>query len=223
MIEKNNEVFKDQEAKRNQAAKNEMERQKAQAQNLTGLAKLTAGVVGETAAFNKAAAIVQATIDTYTGATKAFAQQGVFGFVSGALIVAAGLANVARIASQQVPSGQINIPTFNPKGKFKDGVIDLEGPGTATSDSIPAYLSRGESVMTAKETRDFLPTLKAIRKGDIDAELLNGMSKGGPRVIDASRVIEVPRDHFTLDENGFSARVVRTANQTTIKQNRYAW
>ena len=35
---------------------------------------------------------------------------------------------------------------------FKDGVIDLEGPGTETSDSIPAWLSRGESVITASST-----------------------------------------------------------------------
>ena len=36
---------------------------------------------------------------------------------------------------------------------FKDGVVDLEGPGTETSDSIPAWLSRGESVITASSTR----------------------------------------------------------------------
>lgn len=36
---------------------------------------------------------------------------------------------------------------------FKDGVVDLEGPGTETSDSIPAWLSRGESVITAASTK----------------------------------------------------------------------
>ena len=36
---------------------------------------------------------------------------------------------------------------------FKDGVVDLEGPGTETSDSIPAWLSKGESVMTASTTK----------------------------------------------------------------------
>ena len=36
---------------------------------------------------------------------------------------------------------------------FKDGVIDLAGPGTETSDSIPAWLSKGESVITASSTR----------------------------------------------------------------------
>ena len=36
---------------------------------------------------------------------------------------------------------------------FKDGVVELEGPGTETSDSIPAWLSKGESVITAAGTR----------------------------------------------------------------------
>lgn len=36
---------------------------------------------------------------------------------------------------------------------FKDGVVSLEGPGTETSDSIPAWLSRGESVITAASTK----------------------------------------------------------------------
>lgn len=37
--------------------------------------------------------------------------------------------------------------------KFASGVIGLDGAGNETSDSIPAYLSRGESVITAKGTR----------------------------------------------------------------------
>ena len=36
---------------------------------------------------------------------------------------------------------------------LRSGAVDLQGPGTETSDSIPARLSRGESVITAKATR----------------------------------------------------------------------
>jgi K+/H+ antiporter YhaU regulatory subunit KhtT len=36
---------------------------------------------------------------------------------------------------------------------FKDGVVGLEGPGTERSDSIPAWLSKGESVITAAGTK----------------------------------------------------------------------
>ena len=37
---------------------------------------------------------------------------------------------------------------------FKDGVVNLNGPGSETSDSIPAWLSKGESVITAKATKE---------------------------------------------------------------------
>ena len=50
---------------------------------------------------------------------------------------------------------------------FKDGVINLNGPGNETSDSIPARLSRGESVITAKGTK----------AGD-NAEILRMMNDG---------------------------------------------
>ena len=41
-----------------------------------------------------------AIIDMYAGANKAFKQGGVFGFVTGAAIIAAGLANLAQIEAQ---------------------------------------------------------------------------------------------------------------------------
>jgi hypothetical protein len=52
--------------------------------------------------------------------------------------------------------------------KFKDGVIDLQGQGTGTSDSINARLSRGESVMTAKETSQYKPLFQSIREGKFE-------------------------------------------------------
>jgi hypothetical protein len=50
-------------------------------------------------------------------------------------------------------------------------VIDLQGPGTGTSDSIPARLSRGESVLTAEETRLYRPLLWAIRRRELEPQL----------------------------------------------------
>lgn len=74
--------------------------------------------LGENSKAGKALAIGQALIDTYAGANKALAQGGVFGAISAAGIVAAGLANVARIkntkldggvaASPDIPDTQIN-------------------------------------------------------------------------------------------------------------------
>lgn len=51
---------------------------------------------------------------------------------------------------------------------FRDGVIDLAGAGTSQSDSIPANLSAGESVMTSKETKEHKPLLLAIRNNKLD-------------------------------------------------------
>ena len=54
-------------------------------------------------------AVAQATIDTYAGATKAFAQGGVLGYVGAAGVIAAGLANVRSIMATDVP-GQTDGP-----------------------------------------------------------------------------------------------------------------
>jgi hypothetical protein len=51
---------------------------------------------------------------------------------------------------------------------FKDGVINLQGPGTSKSDSITAMLSKGESVMTAEETEKYGDVLQSIRNGTFD-------------------------------------------------------
>jgi hypothetical protein len=54
----------------------------------------------------KAVKIAEAIQNTYLGATKAFAQGGVLGFVTGALVIASGMAQVAAIRSQQYPGRQ---------------------------------------------------------------------------------------------------------------------
>lgn len=74
-----------------------------------------------------------------------------------ARVAAAVAALVGGIAALSGAFGSLN------SQGFKDGVIDLNGPGTATSDSIPARLSKGESVMTAEETRKYKPFLQAMR------------------------------------------------------------
>lgn len=50
---------------------------------------------------------------------------------------------------------------------FREGVVSLQGPGSATSDSIPARLSRGESVITAKQTENHRDILERIHGGEI--------------------------------------------------------
>ena len=58
-----------------------------------------------------------------------------------------------------IPESPIVRPDFDPTFAAEGGVMDLrqggesEGPGTGTSDDIPAMLSDGEFVMTAKAVR----------------------------------------------------------------------
>jgi tape measure domain-containing protein len=100
----------------------------------------------------KKVATLEATINAASGIVKAIAQQK---YWQAALITATLAAQIAAIQSQQFPG-------------FKDGVIDINGPGTGTSDSIPARLSRGESVMTADETKRYKPVLQAIRDNNFE-------------------------------------------------------
>lgn len=48
---------------------------------------------------------------------------------------------------------------------FKDGVVDYQGRGTGTSDSNMVKISHGESVITAKATRQYKPILEMMNKG----------------------------------------------------------
>jgi len=48
--------------------------------------------------------LAQVGIDTYTGATKALAQGGVFGYIGAAGIIATGIANARKITATQVPT-----------------------------------------------------------------------------------------------------------------------
>lgn len=53
----------------------------------------------------------------------------------------------------------------------------VRGPGTPTSDSIPAWLSTGEFVVNAEQTAKYLPVLKAINEGrvrDVSAGVTTG-------------------------------------------------
>ena len=78
---------------------NRMEMADAIGSALNGLSALA----GENAEAQKAIGIAQAIIDTYIGANKALAQGGLVGGIAAAGIIATGLANVATIASTQIP------------------------------------------------------------------------------------------------------------------------
>ena len=116
-----------------------LENAEAQLQAYSDLAGALSSLAGE----NKALAVAQATIDTYAGATKAFAQGGVTGFVSGAAIIAAGLSNIRKILSVDVGSsgggGSSALPseTGTPAPEMLSGAFTL---GTPEQQPVQAYV-----------------------------------------------------------------------------------
>ena len=90
-----------------------------------------AGALSGLAGDNKALAVAQAVIDTYVGANKALAQGGVLGIVTGATVIATGLANVRKILQTDVGSGSGgSVPSASaetPAPQMLSGAFDLGG------------------------------------------------------------------------------------------------
>ena len=109
------------------------------------------------AAISKVVTLAQIAIDTGAAISAAIAKSaantgGFFGFLTQVgPYIATIMANMAN-AIKTVKSA-----------KFSTGG-DVSGDGTSTSDSIPAMLSDGESVMTAKATSMFAPILSAFNQ-----------------------------------------------------------
>lgn len=107
----------------------------------------------------------QAAINGAVAITNAFATLGpIAGAVWAVVIAASTLSQIAAIERE--------------KPRFAKGVLNLKGPGTGTSDSVDAKLSRGESVMTAEETRNSFGVLKSIRAKTLDDKVLADLRLG---------------------------------------------
>lgn len=91
------------------------QREKAAANARVALAGDVAGqlstLLGEESAAGKAAAIAQATINTYLGATKALAQGGFLGIAQAAIVVAAGMKQVMSITKTKEPDTKVRTPS----------------------------------------------------------------------------------------------------------------
>ena len=90
-----------------------------------------AGLLGRNSKFGKALAITQAIRDTYTGANKALAQGGIFGFIGAAGVIASGFANVKQITSSQEPAA----PSFSTGSG--GGSASVPTPATPQIPSLP--------------------------------------------------------------------------------------
>jgi|GEM_PF-4846955 myosin heavy subunit len=73
-----------------------------------------------------------------------------------------GFATIATVIAQ-ILSAMASASSIINSAKFATGGL-VSGPGTGTSDSIPAMLSNGESVMTARATGMFAPLLSTLNQ-----------------------------------------------------------
>jgi hypothetical protein len=160
---------------RRQLDKEELDAKMANFQAVSQLFAAGASLVGEQTKAGKAFAIASATIDTYVAANQVIKDPTVPTFlkiITAAGIIVKGLANVKKIIDVKLPTpggdagsadtatkpmGTINV---NAQRRAQGGMVT--GPGSETSDSIPAMLSNGEYVVNARSTRLFQPILSAI-------------------------------------------------------------
>ena len=76
--------------------------------------------MGQESAAGKVFALAQATINTYLGASKAIAQGGIWGVAQAAIVIAAGLKQVASIAKvkEDVPKTNTSVRKYAKGGKI---------------------------------------------------------------------------------------------------------
>lgn len=128
--------------------------------------------------------------------------------------------------------------------RFKDGVFGLDGPGTETSDSILAMLSRNESVVPARKSRKFASVLKPMIEDDnfsmidlkriVDRSLpdfrlpvVMGMpgtdSKEVAEELRKTReaIVNKPETRIVVDNNGFAVYRGKAESWTRYTAKRY--
>lgn len=121
---------------------------------------------------DKRAKRASAIIGGATGIINAYATLPFPAAVVASALIAAEVAAQLAVINKQKPG-------------FAKGVLNLQGRGSATSDSIDARLSKGESVMTAAETKSSFGVLKAVKARTLDDKVLEGLkvSASGVQVV----------------------------------------
>jgi hypothetical protein len=166
----------------------------------------------------KANALFSIAVNTALSISKTAGQLGFPAAIPFIVVAAAaGLAQAAFVLAQKPP-------------EFAEGVLNLKGKGSGTSDSIHAMLSKGETVVTAQNTNDYYPTLKAIHNNEISPDVLNQMVLNGgsqPNITVndydklAKALLDRPEKNVVMDENGFTGHIVRKAQYLRLKQSKY--
>lgn len=120
----------------------------------SGLAGDLSKLMGEESKAGKAFAIVQATINTYLGASKALAQGGFWGIAQAAVVIAAGLKQVMTIKNTKEPETKMdtNVKKYA-KGGTIFGASHAMGGVTFTGSNGQVFEAEGgENVYILKKT-----------------------------------------------------------------------
>ena len=118
-----------------------------------GLAGQVSNFLGEESAIGKAFGVVQATINTYIGATKALATKGILGIAEAAVIIAFGMKQVASIAKQKEPDTKVSSVKKYAKGGQIFGKSHAQGGVTFRGDNGQVFEAEGgENVYIMKKS-----------------------------------------------------------------------
>lgn len=118
-----------------------------------GLAGQMSTLLGEESAIGKAFGVVQATINTYIGATKALAQGGILGIAQAAIVIAFGMKQVANIAKQKEPEAKVSSVKKYAKGGMIVGKSHAQGGVTFRGDNGQVFEAEGgENVYIMKKS-----------------------------------------------------------------------
>ncbi|KWB97324.1 phage tail protein [Burkholderia ubonensis] len=147
----------------------------------------------------------RSAFDSLSSGLDTFITTGKASFSSFATSVLADLAKIALrqaeiAAFKSMASAFSFFSEGGPVGHFASGGA-ISGPGTGTSDSIPAMLSNGEFVINAASTKKYRSLLEAINSGHMTHFATGGIAATlAPSP--AASGISSERPHFTVNLNG---------------------
>ena len=185
----------------------------AGASSMISSLKELAEVSGAFAQYQKALALAEVALNTGQAISAGIASAMATPFPAniGAILTTIS-AVISGIAQSKSAIKSANIPV----AKFAQGGL-AEGAGTGTSDSIPAMLSNGESVMTARATSAYSGILSALNTSVGGAPIGESTkTKGTQQLVQqfADAVANIPIYTIVTDINEGQARVARIVDDS---------
>lgn len=185
----------------------------AGASSMISSLKELAEVSGASAQYQKALALAEVALNTGQAISAGIASAMATPFPAniGAILTTIS-AVISGIAQAKSAIKSANIPT----AKFASGGL-VTGEGTATSDSIPAMLSNGESVMTERATSAYSPILSALNTSVGGAPIGESTkTKGTQQLVQqfADAVMNIPIYTAVTDINEGQARVAKIVDNS---------